>query len=292
MTATFRHTLLGVIALGAAFLHSCDKLDNPVIEVVQTIDTTDVEVPEFSPLTSAVPRVLVEDFTAHQCGNCPPAGLELVSLMDAHPDSIVPLAIHAGNLAVTNADFPIDWTCEEGDEFWGNVTLQLNPIGRVNRVNTAFGQEILPNFWADEVADQLTRTPNAGIQMVIDADENAGDLVVHAHVTWLADVAGQPKLSLLVAENHVVGPQLWYASANPPGPGLVEDYDHKHVLRGSVTGAYGLAIAENPVAGDTHQVGYTYTWNDAWDMGNSEIIAVLTDDIGTVIQTMALPILP
>ena len=173
MTATFRHTLLGVIALGAAFLHSCDKLDNPVIEVVQTIDTTDVEVPEFSPLTSAVPRVLVEDFTAHQCGNCPPAGLELVSLMDAHPDSIVPLAIHAGNLAVTNADFPIDWTCEEGDEFWGNVTLQLNPIGRVNRVNTAFGQEILPNFWADEVADQLTRTPNAGIQMVIDADENA-----------------------------------------------------------------------------------------------------------------------
>ena len=77
----------------------------------------------------------------------------------------------------------------------------------------------------------------------------------------------------------------------PPGPGLVEDYDHKHVLRGSVTGAYGLAIAENPVAGDTHQVGYTYTWNDAWDMGNSEIIVVLTDDNGTVIQT-GMPILP
>ena len=89
MTGTFRHTLLGVIALGAAFLHSCDKLDNPVIEVVQTIDTTDIEVPEFSPLTSAVPRVLIEDFTAHQCVNCPPAGLELASLMDAHPDSIV-----------------------------------------------------------------------------------------------------------------------------------------------------------------------------------------------------------
>ena len=192
MTGTFRHTLLGVIALGAAFLHSCDKLDNPVIEVVQTIDTTDIEVPEFSPLTSAVPRVLIEDFTAHQCGNCPPAGLELASLMDAHPDSIVPLAIHAGNLAVTNADFPIDWTCEEGDEFWGNVTLQLNPIGRVNRVNTEFGQEILPNFWADEVANQLMRTPSAGIQMVVDADENAGDLVVHAHVTWLPTWLASP----------------------------------------------------------------------------------------------------
>ena len=234
MTATIRTTLLGAIVLGAVFLHSCDKLENPVIEVIQTLDTTAIEVPEFTPITSAVPRVLVEDFTAHQCGNCPPAGLELSSLMDAHPDSIVPLAIHAGNLAVTNADFPIDWTWEEGDEFWGSLMLQLNPIGRVNRMNTEFGAEILPNFWADEVVAQLTRTPSAGIQMVLDADEVAGDLVVHAHVTWLSDVAGQPKLALLIAENHVVC-QLWYASADPPGPGLVEDYDHKRA-RGSVTG--------------------------------------------------------
>ncbi len=292
MTATFRITLLTTLALGAAFIQSCDKFENPVLEVVQTIDTTETEIPEFTPLTNAVPRVFIEDFTAHQCGNCPPAAIELAALMDAHPDSIVPLAIHAGNLAVTNADFPIDWTTDEGDEFWGDLLLQLNPIGRVNRVNTAFGQELLPNQWAEWVEDQLARTPSAGVQMEIDADAATGEVVVHAHVTWLDNVAGPVQLALLVAENHVIGPQLWYASADPPGPGLVEDYDHKHVLRGSLTGAYGLTIAENPVAGSTHQVGYAYTWNDAWDMDNSEIIAVLSDETGTVIQSLSLPVLP
>ena len=292
MTVHLKNIVVWLFALAAVLVQSCDKIDNPVIEVIPTIDTTEIDVPEFLPMTSAIPRVLVEDFTAHQCGNCPPAGIQLSTLVNAHPDSVVPLAIHAGNLAATNKAFPIDWTCQEGDVFWGDLSLQLNPIGRVNRVNTEFGQELLPNQWAVWVNEELNRTAAAGIQMIIDADAPENELVIHAHVTWLSEVIGQVSLALLVAENHTSGPQLWYQSADPPGPGLVEDFDHNHVLRGSITGAYGLVIANNPTAGDTHQVGYNYTWNDNWAMENAEIVAVLTDDQGTIIQTAALPILP
>ena len=75
------------------------------------------EAPAFEPLESDIQRILVEDFTAHQCGNCPPAAVKAAELLAEHPDHIVPLAIHAGELASTNVDYPIDWTCDEGECF-------------------------------------------------------------------------------------------------------------------------------------------------------------------------------
>ena len=66
--------------VGAALLQSCDKLDDPVIGIVPDCDTSGMVMPQFEPLQTDVQRILIEDFTAHQCGNCPPAGLQNRSL--------------------------------------------------------------------------------------------------------------------------------------------------------------------------------------------------------------------
>ena len=285
MNHSFRNACWVTVLLGAALMQSCDKLDNPVIGVVPDCDTSTLVLPQFVPLQSDIQRVLIEDFTAHQCGNCPPAGLLLSEFMASHPDQVVPLAIHAGNLAGTNNDYPTDWTTAEGDVFWEDLQFPQNPIGRVNRTpeeSTSLG----PNQWADALNPLLSQEPDAGLQMVVDKEEN-NDLVMHAHVTWFEDVTGPVKLALLIAENHNIAPQLWYPNADPAGPGRVEDFEHEHMLRGSVTGAKGLVIAEDPSAGDTHQVSYCYTWNEDWDINASEVIAVLINDNGNVIQTLA-----
>ena len=163
--------------------------------------------------------------------------------------------------------------------------FQLNPIGRVNRLQTE-STSLLPSQWEEALNPLLNQPPGAGLQVALSQNENTNDLVLHTHVTWFEGLSGSVRLSLLIAENQIIAPQLWYGNE----PEFVEDFEHKHMLRGSVTGAKGLVIADNPAAGDTQLLTYCYEWNDAWDVNASEIIAVLTNESGNVIQTLAVPI--
>ena len=61
-------------------------------------------------------------------------------------------------------------------------------------------------------------------------------MAVHVHTTWFEDLEGQARLALLVSENHLFGPQLYYGN----DPEYVADYEFEHLLRGSLTGAKGL----------------------------------------------------
>lgn len=270
---------------GVTFLPSCDKLENPVTGLVPNCDTAGLVLPPFIPLQSDIQRVLVEDYTAHQCGNCPTAGLLLSELVEDHPNNVVPLAIHAGGLAATNNAYPQDWTSPEGDVFWADLEVQAIPIGRVNRRPTQ-ATSLGPEEWEEALNPLLSQEPDAGLQLVVNRDDDNNALFLHTHVTWFEGLSGPVRLSLLIAENQIIAPQLWYGNE----PEFVEDFEHKHMLRGSVTGAKGLVIADNPAAGDTQLLTYCYEWNDAWDVNASEIIAVLTNESGNVIQTLAVPI--
>ena len=268
---------------------ACDHYDNPVIGIIPPCDESGA--PVFEAMTSDVQRILVEDFTAHQCGACPPAGLELKQLVEDHPGQVLPLAIHAGPLASTNAQFTTDWTTDEGDQFWDDTQSTLNPVGRVNRM-PGEGTILAVSEWAGVVEGLAGNAPSAGLQLEVVHDDNSLQTTAHVHVTWFEGIGGPVRLSLLVAENDLVAPQLWYPTANPPGPGLIEDYNHEHVLRGSMTGAKGLVLAESANAGDIHQGCYTFQWNPAWAAESSEIIAVLTGSNGVVLQAISMPVSP
>lgn len=288
-TSQKRTRIVLALTLAMGLFAACDHYDNPVIAIIPPCD--DSEAPAFEALTSDVQRVLVEDFTAHQCGACPPAGLELKQLVEDHPGQVLPLAIHAGQLASTNAQFPIDWTTEEGDQFWDDTGSNLNPVGRVNRM-PGEGTFLGVSEWGGAVEDLVGNAPAAGLQLEVVYDDNSLQTTAHVHVTWFEAIGHPVRLSLLVAENDLVAPQLWYPTANPPGPGLIEDYNHEHVLRGSMTGAKGLVLAESANAGDTHQRCYTFQWNPEWAAESSELIAVLTGSDGIVLQAMSMPVSP
>lgn len=120
--------------------------------------------------------------------------------------------------------------------------------------------------------------------MTVDGDFDPTKLFVHVHATWLADFEGEAKLAVLILENDLVGPQLWYGNS----PEYVEEYVHAHVLRGSITGAKGEVAATNPGAGDAAQFDYALTWNDNWIKANAEVVAVLTDvATGRVLQAIS-----
>ena len=57
---------------------ACDEIEDPVIPVTTNyLESVYGPPPVFNalPQAQAIKRVLVEDFTAHQCGNCPAAAI-------------------------------------------------------------------------------------------------------------------------------------------------------------------------------------------------------------------------
>ena len=131
-----------------------------------------------------------------------------------HPDQIVPLAIHAGDLASTNAEYPTDWTCDESDVFWEDLEFQLNPVGRINRRGRN------KHSVAGPMGRCGRRSPGpiscSGHPDGCQLRRASGNTGIHVHITWF-DNRGPVRLALLISENHPEGPQLWYSTVDPQG---------------------------------------------------------------------------
>jgi hypothetical protein len=271
---------LALISLGG-----CDVIEDPVVPA-RTGYREDLygPPPEFPSVDTPVQHVLLEDFTAHQCGNCPDAARIAEELAASRPELAV-CAIHAGNLALTDDDhFDTDWTTEEGDVFWSQLDFQANPLGRVNRAGGP-GNFFAPAQWEAEVDAALAAPARVHLALQSDYVAAAGHLNVHVHGQFFDNVAGPLNLAVLVLESDLVDYQLDYSST----PEVVPDYVFKHVLRGSLNGALGTGFgtaSDGASTGDKALISFTYNWNEAWVLENSTLLAVLTGPDGTVINVV------
>ena len=285
---SFPRHLFGLAVIGALLLGGCDVLDDPVIPL--TINYRgDAAPPSFDAMSTGPQHVLLEDFTAHQCGNCPPAGALAEQIAEDNDGLVHLLAIHAGSLAaVSSAPFDTDWTNAEANAYWNQLAAQVNPIGRINRRGGP--EEIAsPNNWPALVEAELALTPDAHLQGAVIPDPSvSGDVHLHTHITFANAVPGDVRLALLINENSLIAAQLDYQS----DPQVIEDFEHNHLLRGSLSGADGLVVASNPAAGSTVQLDYTLVWNDEWVLDNSHVLAVLTNANGEVLNCLDLPFTP
>lgn len=265
----------------------CDVIEDPIVPA-RTGYREDLygPPPSFPEVTTPVQRALLEDFTAHQCGNCPDAARIAEELAAARPELVV-CAIHAGNLALTDDDhFDTDWTTEEGDVFWNQLDFQANPLGRVNRTGGP-GNFFAPAQWEAEVDGVLGEEAVVDLAIQSDFIPAAGHLNVHVHGQFFANVPGPLNLAVLVLESGMVDYQLDYSST----PEVVPDYEFKHVLRGSLNGALGTgfgAASDGANPGETAQMSFTFNWNEGWVLENSSLVAVLTGPDGTVLNVVEL----
>ena len=265
------------------FMIGCDVIDDPVIPF--TINYNEGlygPAPTFGPPSSTTRNALVEDFTAHQCGNCPSAAIIAEDIANTYGDQVVVMAIHAGSLAEFNDEDPFstDWTNPTSELYFAQLDFQANPLGRVNRYPTA-GTILSPAEWEDKVNNMISQTAPVNLQMVVNSHPDNNHVNIHVNGQFLEDYAEDLKLVVLVLESHLIDYQLDYAS----DPEIIPDYEFNHVLRGSVNGPDGLDFASNGASGDEIQKDYTYVWNSEWSLDNSTIVAFVYDpDTGEVIQ--------
>jgi hypothetical protein len=265
------------------WLTGCDKIDNPVIEIPIYREDLYGPPPTFTANLTPTQRVLLEDFTGHECGNCPKAHIAAKNILSSDSDRVAVVAIHAGSLAAPFPPaYPDDFRTPEGTYYLlTQVGSDQMPKGRINRLPNA---KIVTNFpdWANQVTSSLQNSPLANMQLKTDFQAANSKLNIHVYTHWLENFSGQARLVVLITENDIVGSQLTYI----PSPPITDTaYHHEHVLRGSATGATGLVAFNDPESGVSKTNSYTIDWNPSWIPENCEVIAFLTHDInGEVIN--------
>lgn len=276
----FRHLLAAFCVL--SMLASCDEVEQPIVEYGVYRSDLYGAAPTFTPLGASLQKVLLEDFTGHDCGNCPNGHIKASELLEQYGDSIAVVAVHAGSLAQPlPPEYPNDWTTPEGTYYLlTQVGQDIMPKGRINRKPGA-SAIFSPSAWSAQVAEAFASAPPVNMQVQADYQAANNHWNVHVFSEWLENSTGNYKLVVLLTESGIVAPQLNY-NANPE---YIEEYHHEHMLRTSGTGATGLTVFSNPTAGTTDIESYTFDWNSAWIADSCEVIAFLTEgDNGRVMN--------
>jgi hypothetical protein len=268
----------------------CDVIDFPKLEFGTYRADLYGPPPVFEPAAAPHRKVLLEDFTGHDCGNCPNGHLKAAELLDQYGEDIAVVSVHAGSLAAPfPPNYPNDWTTPEGQYYLlTQVGSDVMPKGRTNRLPDASVIHS-PSAWPAKVAEAFAEDAEVNLQMQVSYVPDNQDLNIHVNSQWFADLTGDYRLVIMITENDIIAPQLWYNHDPEYNP----EYVHEHMLRGTVTGATGLVVASNPESGSSQTSSYTFDWNTSWVPENCEVVALITEgESGRVLNVQKTYVIP
>lgn len=246
-----------IIALVAMAFTACDEVDN-------ADRLTYVEPPEVSR------AVLIEDFTGQYCVNCPRATEEIERLVGEYGDTtVIAVAIHSGPFSKSQGNFTPLYTAQ-GDEYFNHWGLSAQPVGLVDRLFSSYPFDYTD--WAGGVNYELSQKAPVSIRVEAGLNENSDKCIAAVEVIGLDSALVNGKLQLWLVEDSIDSFQLM------PGGGREEHYNHMHVFRATINGAWGDDISVNH--GEVVQRTYDFPMDDAWSPAHCAIVAFIYDDEG------------
>lgn len=257
---------IAVLFFALSTMISCDKV-------------TDVRDPNSEAIVGNR-KVFVEDYTGHKCGNCPAAADTLKYLEKKYPGQIVPLAIHAGFFATTNASYPTDFRTSAGNAYdtQFGISTAGNPNGLINRGGFGSGGFIKAyTTWEGEVIQMLSKPAKFEIKIKNNFTSSNNNLNTSITVKSLSNNSGIYKLVVLLSEDSIIAEQLDYRL--PSGTQLISNYEFNHVLRDAINSTWGDAIFTiGAVANDSVVKKYqNYTINSTYNAAKCHVIAYVYD---------------
>ena len=244
-----------IMMLVAVLMTSCDEVETQDRLIY-------VEPPEVSR------AVLIEDFTGQYCVNCPRATEEIERLVEEYGDTtVIAVAIHSGPFSKNQGAFTPLYTAQ-GDEYFSHWGLSAQPVGLVDRLFSSMPFDYTD--WAGAVNYELEK--KAPVSIMVEAErEEAGNLC-HAfvEVIGLDSALVKGKLQVWLVEDSIDSFQLM------PNGSREEHYNHMHVFRATLNGAWGDDISLNH--GQVVEKTYTMPMDAAWKPEHCSIVAFVYDE--------------
>lgn len=192
-----------------------------------------VTIPE--PPTTAVKRVLIEEFTGRKCPNCPTGAQTIADIQAYYEGRVVAVAIHAGMYAMpTGTAFrDLDLRTDAGNTYNETYAPQGYPAAMINR-NTYDGvvASTIRDKWMTSVISELAGEPVMEIIPTCSYDETTRTATITTTIEALQNMPEGLNLQIYLTESGIVAAQM-------NGNELINDYVHNHVLRSAVNGTWG-----------------------------------------------------
>ncbi len=224
---------------GMILLSSCDEVDPPYLKSGGGfVDTNEV-----------VQKILLEEFTGMKCGNCPAAHREAKRLSDYYPGRIILVGLHAKFYAKPDPSHPLDLRCDESEELETKYgALQAGfPKGMLNRMELNGNVLQDPGNWDTEIPAILNQEPPMSIELTPSYDEATHEISVDVDIEYFKAGETTHNLCVFILEDNIVG----FQTDDEATPSEIEDYVHRHVLRGSMNGTWGEAVSTTaPTTGE------------------------------------------
>lgn len=178
-------------------------------------------------------NVLIEDFTGTWCGYCPRVAYGIEKVLEQNITAI-PVAIHRGNDPYNFAD---------GSTLESQIGLTGYPTAMINRtLNWAYPE---PNNII-QVKNQTG--PNSDLGIAMNSTVVNSGINLDVKVKFDANMSNL-KLVVYLLENNLIYNQTNYTSYYG-GVSTIQNFEHDHVLRASLTNILGETITGSTNDGD------------------------------------------
>lgn len=222
-----------------------------------------------------VRKVLLEEFTGHQCPNCPEGAATAAALREFFGDQLIIISIHAGFFARTTApDFLTDYRTAAGNELNAYFGISSYPAGMVNRKEISGSPILNPGAWGGVISEILEEDPQADIKISLVYQASNRRLEVTLETTLLESLLCPLYLSAFLVEDSLISPQKTNDSQYPDG--IIRDYVHRHVLRTCINGTWGETLISGQMAEPgVYTKTYSLTLDEQWNKENCSVVAYL-----------------
>ncbi len=265
----------------AIVITSCDIIQEPFIEN-NSNNGGDGDV---------VKKVLLEEFTGHQCPNCPAGAATASQIHSLYGNRFVIVAYHAGFFARTSSEFPIDYRTTSGTELNGHFGVFAYPSGIINRRQYEGSTVLDRTNWAAATAESLQLEPE--LELSISRQYNEATRTLSVSVTGKALITlNSIKVCVFITESGLISPQKTSNDPNYPS-GTIPNYLHKHVFRTSLNGTWGQDLfAGGAIANQSQTITAVGTISANWNVEKMDIVAfAYSADTGQVIQVETIRVL-
>lgn len=247
-----------LVASVAMVLASCANVDEA--DRYKTVEAKD-----------ANRAVLVEEFTGQKCINCPEAHDLLANITKQYDeDKIIAVCIHASALAVAPKPNVIGLKTEIGEEYFKHWKGNVVPSAVINRTGGLKPKDA----WAGVINREMQRSTPLKLNVKNAYDANTRKVTINVNALSIEDLNG--KLQLWIVEDGIKAIQLL------PNNGRNREYEHNHVFRAAVNGAWGTDISLK--ANDANKSTFTYTIDPQWEANNLSVVAFIYDEANGVQQ--------
>lgn len=268
---------------------SCNKIDKPFVEQVDTFVPDSSAFPDTN--TNTQRHVLIEEFTGHTCAPCP-GGAKLLRQLQATYEAagkkLFLIGIHEGSQAyphlAPDTTFLTEFRVKSGTELANNffsTFLPATPAALVNRASYMGDVWIYDSDW-QIVADAQFAKPNVvNLDIIGTYDDATKDGTVGVRCWFKQAMTGNYRLVVYLVQDSIVdwqknGPLGTGDDAYPLNQD-VQNYYHRHVLRGTISNLPGepgyLIDSLGSVAAEEKKiVGFNFNLDDLVSASKEDIM--------------------